>query len=724
MFKYCYNQVNLVASGKARVFLEGGGALGRRWVFRFSTDEGVTPRRLTGFLGKWRELALVKIEKINCLPGYALRLCRSCRSEKEEPIMLRKLPLHVLMVIVCVSSLVAAAVGAPMTYNESPMLSERVASGELPPVDERLPINPVVIEPVDEIGTYGGQLALTGVDITGIGSTYWYYIEALTRLDRDGVTIVPNIAESVTPNEEGTVWTIALREGMRWSDGMPFTTEDVLFWYEDILLNEDLTPVFPTRWISGGEKMDLEVLDDYTFQVSFAEPYGTFMMRITRFHWDEFFRPKHWLKDYHIAYTPLEELQPMVEEAGFESWYQLFNQKWNTRNEVPHTEGPPTLRAYIIEEVPADNITIKSRNPYYWRVDTAGNQLPYIDRVRVDLVSDPESVTMKILAGEVDFMGFDTQVVNLPLYRANEDRGGFEALLYTNMFGSEIVFLPNNTHEDPAYRELINDARFRQALSLAMNRPEINEVVMFGLGEPTAATVVPWSRYFKPEYRTAYAEYDPDEANRLLDSMGLTERDSDGFRIGPDGKKVHIILEFPLGEGARVPITELVREHWQAVGIDVTLQIIDGSLWWSRMESNSQHMSLWHMDRSTDILFTLEPIWFIPVQTWHGWGIAWTQWYLSGGTTGEEPPDEIKELYAAFERMNSTVDEDERLRLGHEILQSQAENVWTIGTVGSLPHVVIVSNRLANIVPEEEGQWGYDGYFATLMDSVQWYLKD
>ncbi len=611
-------------------------------------------------------------------------------------------------------------------FNEAPMLADLVKASALPPVEERLPKEPLVIEPYEEVGQYGGTARVVTVraQIMEDGGLLNNH-EPVFRLDSDGSTIVPNLAESYKFSEDGKTLTIKLREGIRWSDGDPFDANDIMFWYEDIILNDELTPVKPIHWSPGGELMKVVKLDEYTVQFNFAASYPLAELRLAHSNGYEqdFLVPKHYLQKYHINYATAEEIDKYVKEGGFETWAQMFLAKAtiNAGSGRAVDPGTPTLKAYRAVERGLDKVVFE-RNPYYWKVDTAGNQLPYIDRVDVSIVQDQEMVNMKIVAGELDFAAFTTSLENYPLYKESEATAGTRVLLWPDVFGAEVLLMFNQTHPDPVMRQIFQDRRFRIALSLGMNRDEINEFFYLGLAEPRQATVIPDSAYFRPEFAEAYVEYDPDEANRLLDEMGL-KRGRDGYRMRPDGKPLNILIEFTKVDTTRGGILELLDQQWDKLGLNVSIKEISNDLQTVRAQGNQMDASVWNADKVTDVMFPVNPMWFVPMSNgWENvWCAAWGQWYVTKGAEGEEPPAEMKKQLERWSVLQSSTDEAEKIAAGQAILQSQAENLWTIGTVGLAPHPVIVKENLRNV--PESSFYGWDTFWTGLAHPEQFFFK-
>jgi len=580
---------------------------------------------------------------------------------------------------------------------------------------------------VEEIGEYGGTIHLVspGTADWGMGGFEIINFEGMFRIAPDGNTYLPNLAKDWEFSEDGRTLTLYLRKGIKWSDGVPFTTDDIMFWWEDIALNETLFGGGPGgEWSPGGEPMEVEQVDDYTVRLHFAVPYPFIMVELAQCgRWGcDFYVPKHYLKKFHIKYNP--EADELAKEAGYDHWYQLFNDKlWTTWG--GKYVGRPTLRAYRLIKEEKGNY-LAERNPYYWKVDPAGNQLPYIDRVFVaGAISDPELVNGKIIGGEVDFECVQTTLDNLSLYKESAEKANYRVLLWPGVNGAEVFYQPNLTYKkDLVLRDIFRDVRFRRALSLAIDREEINEALFFGLAVPRQNTVIPQSKYYEPEFAEAYAQYDPEEANRLLDEMGLKWDENHEYRLRPDGKRLTIRLEYAEGGAyGATSVSELVKEYWKKIGINLNLKIFKRDILRQRGWANEIPFGLWTNDRAA-LLFETEPKWCVAM-SYEGqpdiWQILWGQWYTTDGKEGEEPPEEIKKNVERWEKMRVTMDEEERIRLGKEILRSQAENLWTIGTVGLAPHVIIVRNNLRNV--PEKALYSWDYMWTDIANPEQFFFK-
>ena len=600
-------------------------------------------------------------------------------------------------------------------FNEAPALASKVAAGELPPVDERLPIEPLVITPTEEIGQYGG----TWHTLVGTSSeTKWlniYAYERLMRWDAEAKEVIPNIATSWTISQGGKVFTFQLREGMKWSDGHPFSADDIVFWYEDMVLNEELTPRFPGYLSVAGERGRVEKVDDYTVNFVFTRPNGLFYY-YTPGGWD-FLAPAHYLQQFHPKYTSREELDALVKEEGLEHWYQLLPR----RNSYP-LQNPdlPTLHAWTATTQPPSPQFRYQRNPYYWKIDTAGNQLPYIDEVVVDIVAGSEVLNLKTMAGESDLQAFRIGFSNYSLFMQNRDQGNYRVLLWPRTLGSDIALFPNINHNDPVLRNLIEDVRFRRALSLAINRDEINDLVYLGVGTPRQATVAETSPLFKEKYARSYAEYDADAANALLDEMGLTNRDRDGFRLRSDGQTLSLLIETAGEEIDWVDSLELVSKYWQAIGIKAAAKHEERGLIRSRVASGEAQVSTWALDRS---YIPYEPLWHVPINGHTFWAPLNGIWYQTGGEGGQEPTGDVRQTQILYEQIKQSWDETARNELFDQLMELHHKNLWIIGLVGEVPQIVIAKNHMGNI-PEKSLYSGTIGRFMGHARIEQYFIKE
>ncbi|MEM7034814.1 MAG: ABC transporter substrate-binding protein, partial [Chloroflexota bacterium] len=549
-----------------------------------------------------------------------------------------------------------------VSLNQAPDLQEMVRAGTLPPLDERLPANPLVTEPVEEIGKYGGTWR---AGLRGGSDNAWIYrtigYDQLVNWTRDWTGVRPNIAESWEVSDDATEYTFKLREGMRWSDGEPFTANDIMFWYEDVLSNEELTPTVPNWLRSGDMPVVVEKIDDFTVKFVFAEPNGVFLMRlaspsgppVTAY-------PRHFMEQFHIDYNP--DAAAMAEEEGFEDWVALFQ---------GHNSGGccggryvdanlPTLFAWRITTAYGENTTtVKAeRNPYYWKVDTAGNQLPYIDEVVLNVGNDVETLVLQAINGEIDYQ--DRHIAtfsNKAVFFDNQEQGGYRLTnkVSSNSNVMEISF--NLNHLDPVKNEIFNNKDFRIGLSHAINRQELIDLVFIGQGEPWQAAPMPESPYYNERLAKQYTEYDVDLANEHLDKAGYTERDADGFRLGPDGNRISFTVDVITVSQDSIDMMELIESYWAEVGIEGKPNVLDRSLGQQRLEVLEHDANTWGAPGGIGFGTLLDPRNFVPVHGHSRYGYAWyLHWSDPENPLAQEPTEAVAKQFEIYREVNATAD--------------------------------------------------------------------
>lgn len=609
------------------------------------------------------------------------------------------------------------------SYQEAPMLAEM----DLPPVEERLPSDPVVVQPLSGTGVYGGELAGPSTNPTCCG---WDVLEMrlqkLFTVDTDLASIIPNIAKSIEISDDQTTFTISIREGHKWSDGEPFTTEDFRFYFEDIVSNEEVSPAPYGLYVADGEIIDFEIIDETTVKYTFPEPNPSFLIALGTEVMNRGYRPAHYFKQFHIDYNP--DANALAEEEGFENWVSLLNSKmrpynftWDMGSDVdPYA---PTLNSFVFVSEDTFGNKLYERNPYFFKVDTEGNQLPYTDTLRRILVEDLEVQDLKAIAGEYSHFGWGS-LLSVPTYRANEDAGNYRTSFVRYNRGNEYALTFNYTSEDLGLREIFWDVRFRQAMSIAINRNEINELVYLGLATASQASPTPASLYYEPWMTDYFAEYNPDEANRLLDEMGLDQRDSDGFRLRPDGSELLLNFQVSVPEEAWQRIGELIVDYWNAVGIKTNYKLIESGLYTELRDGNNVDLAAWGYD-STDIgdlstgLSLQRPSWG-SLDAGH----PWEDWLVSDGENGEEPPEEIKELWELSEGfLSAPYGSEEQLAIGKEFYNMSYENLYVIGTIQLPPQPLLFKNDLCNTPGDDsEGLWSWSYRQWVLFMPEQWYF--
>jgi len=588
-------------------------------------------------------------------------------------------------------------------FNEAPMLADMVAAGELPPVEERLPERGdiMVVQPRESIGTYGGEITFNATNPTSFGNTgFTAWDQHLTGFSTNWEIIFPEIAKSVELSDDLTTATITLRRGMKWSDGVLVTADDVMFWYENIILHPDL-PNMPSSLTPGGTPIVIEKLDDFTVTFTSAQANPALPIVVARSSQGFPLAPRHYLEQWHLDFN--EDAQALAESEGYDTWAGAFQFHMNGQTgQNDFDPDLPVLKPWKLDEVDDFGNKFYVRNPYYWKVDTEGNQLPYIDgQVRL-LLGEPEVVILNVQAGEIDYGFYNLEVRDLPVLKAGEADGDYTTILWPADQGAMSKYQFNITVSDPVLNEIFNDLRFRQAMSVAINRNEINDVLFFGQAVPRQWGVSSASAFYEDWMGSYYAEYDPDQAHALLDEMGLAMGD-DGIRLRPDGEPLSIVLWDAIN---RIPMSELVAEYWEAVGVNVEINPSTREAFKQALLANEVHASVWFADVVSEKDLYQRPIWLGPPygidSTPVGGGLAWRQWGLSGGTEGEEPPPyQLAQMEMIAEWQLTEIGSEEYLELGKTLVANTVENMFHIGPVGEAPEVFIRSNRLRNFTPVE-----------------------
>ncbi|MFN2129530.1 MAG: ABC transporter substrate-binding protein [Anaerolineae bacterium] len=598
---------------------------------------------------------------------------------------------------------------APVEDKQSAVLVEQVAAGTIPPLDERLPTEPMTI---DRTGKYGGTMRLGTTATSLLDWSVRFagdWMGTPLRLSEDLKGVVPNVWKRFEISDDATVITGYMRQGLKWNDGEPHTADDWMFWYEDLISNEELTPTPEQYFTVGGELMVVEKLDDYTIRMTFAAPNPSFPM-VNLGHeygfWSDNALPRHYLEQFHINYNP--QAPDDAKAAGFDFWYQYFG---NRRSPDGNAEVPLTA-AFIVDTESADAVTYR-RNPYYWMVDADGKQLTYVDELYLDRIEDGTVLEAKAVAGEFDFVhGWQTATNNYQTYKEGEAAGGYITRAWKSGLGSHMLYMFNMNYEDDVWRELFSDKRWRQALSVAINRDEINEVVFFGLATPAQLTAHVTSRAYKKENAEAWAQYDVDLANQMLDEIGLEWDENHELRLLPDGRPIQIVYD----SHSDSPIHELVFGYWKTVGVQVDYKVITRDLLRPRIQGNQEMMSDWGGDECMDTLLLRRPKWFAPIYGDEStWAPMWGLWYNTKGEDGWEPPEEIKQLYEWHDQYRITDD----VEWADKILASQAENIWSIGTVADGPVPQMWNKDLKNVPEVHYFVWDNLGGFEMYPEA--WY---
>ena len=600
---------------------------------------------------------------------------------------------------------------------EAPQLAQMVREGRLPPLEDRLPRNPLVITPYERVGVYGGdwRLAMVGGNLSHM-NRYQFY-ENLVRWSPGWNDIIPNVASRWEISPDSREFTFFFREGMKWSDGTPFTAEDIMFYFEDLITDRTLVPSIPVLFRQGNEVVQVEMIDQFTVKFTFPEPNGVFLFQLAEADGGHIPLPKHYYSKVLPSYNPNAEADARA--AGYAdrfAWFEALGTTANSDNAIRNGELP-RLSAWIWEIPPGEGAAsqaIAVRNPYYWKVDTAGNQLPYVDRLVYDLLQDTEVLVLKILNGEIDWMDqYFATASNKPLIYENQQRGGYSLFTTTPTEPNSAVFMFNLNHPDPAMRELFNNRDFRVGISHAINRQEIIDMVYAGWGTPAQVAPLPGTDFYHERLATQYIEYSQDLANAALDRAGLTGRDAQGFRLRPDGARVAFTLQLDVARLEFVNMSELLQSYFRAVGIDMPIVTSDRSLHDQRTRTLYTYDATIHrFGGGAGLSVINDPRNYFPFSGNSFYAPAWALWYNNPQGIGsqirpEEPPAQVREAMALFDEIRITGSMAEQTRLMQRILDIAADQFYVLGILWEGDGYGVVRNNFINTPPVMPWSYAY-----------------
>ena len=602
---------------------------------------------------------------------------------------------------------------------EPPSLVEQVSTGKLPPIEKRVPQKPLVV-PLGENGTSLGRHGGTLNTLAGRSrDTRLFTIYGYARLvgyDRH-LNIVPDILEAIEV-QEGRIFTMRLRKGHRWSDGHPFTTEDFRYYWEDVANNKELSPSGPPRdLVVDGEAAKVEALNETTVRYSWSKPNPHFLPRMAGASPLFIFRPAHYLKQFHKKYSAKVQKEE-AEGTAKRRWSAVHNRMDN----LYEADNPdlPTLQPWHNTTRPPADRFVAVRNAYFHRVDERGRQLPYIDRF-VLAIADSKLIPAKAGAGDADLQARDLNFNNYTFLKQGEKTNGYRTLLWRAARGAHIALFPNLNVNDPVWRSLLREVRFRRALSLAIDRSLVNQVLYFGLAIEANNTVLEASPLYRPEYRSEWARYDRKQANALLDELGL-KRGGDGVRRLPDGRPLEIIVETAGESTEQTDVLELVRETWREVGIKLFSKPSQREAFRNRIFAGETVMSVWSglenglptPDTAPD---ELAPTSQLQLQ-WPKFG----QYYETGGKTGEVPDiAEVKELAALYKAWAAAPASEERAAIWHKMLRIQLEQQFVIGVIAGVPQPVVARDKLMNVPVQGFYNWDPGAFFGIYRPETFWF---
>lgn len=606
-----------------------------------------------------------------------------------------------LLVACCLALITPAAHAAPELV-EIPTLDQTHKG--LPPVAERVPDEPLVIDLEalgKEAGRHGGDLDTIiprAKDVRLIN--VWGYARLIGY--NENFELVPDILKDVEV-EEGRIFTFHLRRGHRWSDGEPFTAEDFRYYFEEVASNTELTPTPPPFLLVGGNMPTFEVIDEVTVRYTWEAPNPRFLPELALARDPFIYRPAHYLKTLNPKFGDTAEIDRQVRAARVRSWAALHN----LRDEMYDATNPdlPSLAPWIVTPSATDRRFVMVRNPYFHRITSTGQQLPYIDRVVMSVV-DGSLIATKVQAGEVDLQARGLVFADLAVLKKGAEARDYTVRLWPQANASAMAIYPNLTVVDPVLREVFRDRRFREALSLGVDRDLLNRVLYYGLGKPSANIVLLESGLHSDEVVGQMA-FDVDRANALLDEMGLTERNAKGIRLLSDGRPLELIVETAGEDAIQIDALELIKDTWAEIGVSMFPRPSQRDVLRNRAFSGELAMSIWNGYDNGIPTADMPPDERVPLSTDFLVGPAWGAHAMSGGTSGEapdfEPAQRLLDLYGTW---LSTADEEKRAEVWTDILKVHAEEVLTIGTVEGVIQPVVVHETLRNV--PEAAIWGWD----------------
>jgi peptide/nickel transport system substrate-binding protein len=610
-------------------------------------------------------------------------------------------------------------------YKQAPMLDELVKAGTLPPVAERLPKDPRIVTPVEKVGKYGGTWRS---GMVGGSDRNWLFrmagYEPLLAWDREwSGKVIPNLAAEITNSADAKEYTIKLRDGLKWSDGKPFTSDDIGFFVNDIAGNKELLANGVDWLMSGGEAGKFEKIDDTTFKVTFKEPYGVFPQKLASVYGVQMtMMAKHYCSQFQPTYNK-DGIDALIKEAGVANWTELFIKKCavdTEANERWQNPDRPTMEPWVIKDPyigGATLVTLK-RNPYYFKVDPEGNQLPYIDDLSVSVNADKQTLVLKVVNGEIDYQD---RHVNANANRAVFTDAAEKAQIHLsdgpNADMNTTIISFNLTHKDPVKREIFNNKDFRVGLSYAIDRQAIIDAAFVGQGEPWQAAPRKESPYYNERLAKQYTEYDVAKANEHLDKA-FPKKDGEGFRLGPDGKRITFNIMVIPALGDFLDSTQLTAQYWQAVGVDAKVQTVDRTLFYDRKDSNDHDAAVFLGSGGMgDALF--EPTFYFPFWNETLFAVPWGNWYASGGKAGEEPSAAAKKQMDLYREILRSADVAKQNELMQQLLNIAADEFYAIGINSPGPLFAAVKNNLHNVYPRPFA-WTYPSPVAS--NTEQYYF--
>ena len=633
---------------------------------------------------------------------------------------MRVLGLFVLFVVMLGPS-TSMTTERPGIFLETPMFEAAVAAGKLPPVKKRLPEEPFLLKTGQQgfqPGKHGGSLKLLMGRKKDTRQLVVYGYARLVGYDKN-FNFVPDILKNFEV-KHGRIFTLHLRKGHRWSDGHPFTSEDFRYYFEDVATNKKIAnESLPQVMLVEGKPPLFEVLDKHTVRYTWHKPNPLILPRLAGARPIYLYRPAHYLKKFHIKYTPLRALEVLVKKAKKRNWvalhYIVGQQYKNVNPELP------SLQPWVLVTKPPAKRFNFLRNPYYHRVDMNGRQLPYINDVKVNVTSS-KLIPIKAGAGETDLQSRGLNFTNYTLLKKSEKKFGYSTKLWRTAKGARWAIYPNLNFRDMEWRKLFRNVNFRRALSIAIDRHEINQVFYYGLARETNNSVLRESPLFDEKFANRWSQFDLNTANQMLDDLGLVKRNSKGFRLLPNGQPMELTVVFSTEEDEPSDILELVSDTWRKIGIKVLSKPLHREVMRNRIFSGNVQMSIWSGLENGIPNASSSPAELAPTSQQQLQWPMWGQYLETGGKSGQaidmEVPQKLFELKDAWREARS---EGDRIKIWHEMLDTYTSNVFSIGIIASVPQVVLVNSRLQNVPDKAIYNWDPGAHFGIYRPCTFWF---
>jgi len=614
-------------------------------------------------------------------------------------------------------------------------LNARIRSnGDLPALADRLPSEPLVVAPYSSIGSYGGTFdALSNATESGTSDFMSIRHVNLVRYSDDLQTIVPNVAKGWEWNEDFTQLTFFLREGHKWSDGTPFGARDVKFWYDNLATDSNVREIPKDYVLVAGEPMEVVVIDETTVQFNLPSPKPGLLSHFAN-HYAQAFQPMGFLGQFHPDINPNADAN--AQALGFENGYAAIKGYYGNSDWMD-TPTPMLAHPDLVAGLPADTVpTLESHiivsentegrhlvaNPYFFQVDTSGQQLPYINEQDELFVGESEVRLLKLVNSEVDYKAQALNLDYAPLLLENQEAGNFSVSLRPEIAMG--VFSFNVTSEDLAKRAVFGDVRFRQAMSVAMNRDEINEVVYFGLGEPQQYTAFsPLPSFVTEEMSQSYAQFDPAMANALLDEIGMVDVDGDGMRELPNGDTLVLNMQVAT-QGISIKLVELVGQNWREVGINNTVKEVTTDEYRSAQSSNQLDVMMYAKGQPLAVILGNSEVFQPPFDNYFNirTGMLWGEFIDTEGASGVKPPEYVYTMIDDINAFQGAIaGSDESNAIGAKLVQSVVDNLLFIGTVKAVAPIYW-NNDLQNVTEFQTQSYAY--YRTYPYRATQWWLDE